>query len=455
MQETYQHALYYACCAKMRFCVRGRVAAERSRSFILDLTRASGVVWFITLPRTGTHRRYKLVFGSRDGASPQSSGATAIPQAAVPSEQPESGTHTRVVQHNGYFAKKLIRLVGIVVAQLLIFIFACSWLAVEIAEQCISFDGFLTQMIVAQPRISTTVVTLMATAFSLASTVLFGFSVREAMRHFLWKPRALVEVSAGVALVKGSPMFKWGYLRVTIVTCFVFVVLKLLVTGWTTLLAPTLVSCYYVIEGTELSITSPAFSDLLAIELNAFAPTIIHDDSFPIIDVGGSVSGIAAAGVSFGMPGIINFNQAKYNLSTGGLLPAIESFAGSKTPPGTNGTRMQFSGGTTIVNTTISHGSSGSIRNWLGIQRNFSVHQQGITADVNCQIADASSQVMNFTNLNTTIPVPLPGSTSPAYTLITWNSTANCNTMSLPSNTSLGPMPLDNLMSRAQAFFPL
>jgi hypothetical protein len=73
-------------------------------------------------------------------------------------------------QHNGYFAKKLIRFVGIVVAQLLILIFASSWLAVEIAQQCISFNGFLTRMIVAQPRISTTVVTLMATALSLAST---------------------------------------------------------------------------------------------------------------------------------------------------------------------------------------------------------------------------------------------------------------------------------------------
>jgi hypothetical protein len=46
----------------------------------------------------------------------------------------------------------------------------------------------------------------------------------------------------------------------------------------------------------------------------------VHDDSFPIIDVGGSVSGIAAAGISFGIPGIVNFNEAKYNLSTGSLF---------------------------------------------------------------------------------------------------------------------------------------
>jgi hypothetical protein len=51
----------------------------------------------------------------------------------------------------------------------------------------------------------------------------------------------------------------------------------------------------------------------------------VHDASFPIIDVGGPVSGIAAAGVSFGMPGIINFNEAKYNLSTGGSLKSHSS----------------------------------------------------------------------------------------------------------------------------------
>ncbi|KIJ17974.1 hypothetical protein PAXINDRAFT_97529 [Paxillus involutus ATCC 200175] len=312
-------------------------------------------------------------------------------------------------QHNGYFAKKLIRFVGIVVAQLLILIFASSWLAVEIAQQCISFNGFLTRMIVAQPRISTTVVTLMATALSLASTALFCLSVKEAMRHFLWKPRPLVQVSAGVALVKGSHIFRPEYLKLTLITWLVFGVLKLLVTGWTTLLAPTL---------------------LLAVELSAYAPTIIHDDSFPIIDVGGSVSGIAAAGVGFGMPGIVNFNEAKYNLSTGGLLPVVQSFTGSKTPPGTNGTRLQFSGGVTSVNTTISQGSSSSSpKDWLGIQRNFTVYQQGITADITCQ-TPASSQLLNFTNTNITLDVTSPGSTSPAYTLIAWNSTADCNASS-------------------------
>ncbi|KIK97533.1 hypothetical protein PAXRUDRAFT_214458 [Paxillus rubicundulus Ve08.2h10] len=86
---------------------------------------------------------------------------------------------------------------------------------------------------------------------------------------------------------------------------------------------------------------------------------------------------------------------------------------------------MQFSGGATVVNTTI-----GWTSNWLGIQTGYVVDQEGLTADVSCQAADASSQALNLTNLNITIPIHLPGNTSLAYTLIAWNSTANCSASS-------------------------
>ncbi|KIK77954.1 hypothetical protein PAXRUDRAFT_834783 [Paxillus rubicundulus Ve08.2h10] len=247
------------------------------------------------------------------------------------------------------------------------------------------------------------------------------------MRHLLWKPRTLVQVSAGIALVKGSSISKWKYKKLSLITWFVFGVTRLLVTGWTTLLAPTLVSCYSNVQGTELNMASPAFSQLLGVELNAYSPSAIHDASFPIIDVGGSVSGIAAAGVSFGMPGIINFNEAKYNLSTGGVLATVTTYAGSQTPAGTDGTRLNFSGGATFANAPY----SGSARNWLGIQTNFSVLQQGITANITCQSAAMSSQLLNFTNLNITTPITPPGSTSPAYSVVAWNSTANCSASSL------------------------
>ncbi|KAF9239491.1 hypothetical protein BU15DRAFT_61995 [Melanogaster broomeanus] len=350
--------------------------------------------------------------------------------AENPSQQAQSRNPLPDVQHNSYFENQKFWILATMVTQLLIFVFACSWLGVTISRQCISLDSHWTGAIVAQPRILVTVVTLLATGLSLASAALFGSSVKEAMRHWLWEARPLVEVSAGVALSRGSHIFEWNFKRLTIITWIVFGALKLLVTGWTTLLEPTLVSCYFNLEGTELNLISPAFSDLLAVELGAYTATVVRDGALPVIDVGESVSGITDAGVSFGIPGIINFNDARYNISTGGLLPSIQSFAGSKTIPGPNETRMQFSGGMTVVDTKISHGSSGSIRDWLGIQRNFSVDQQGLTADIHCQPADASS-VLNLTNLNTTVPIYSPGSTSPAYTLIAWNSTANCSTSSI------------------------
>ncbi|KAF9235414.1 hypothetical protein BU15DRAFT_64861 [Melanogaster broomeanus] len=333
---------------------------------------------------------------------------------------------------------KLFRILWPVVAQLCIFMFACAWLGEEITRECISFNSFLTQMINAEPRISTTVVTLMATVLSLASSALLGYSVKEATRHRLRNPRTLIEVSAGVALVERSFWWESRHILLSIQVLFVYGVIQLLVTGWTTLLAPTVVLCEQYLTGTELDLTSPAFSELLALELGTFAKYVLMlgedgDDAFPLLDVGGSLSGISAAGISFGMPGIINFNEAKYNLSTRGVLPAIDGFAGATTPPSRNGTRLQFSGGATIVDATVKPGASGSTTNWFG-QRNYTVDQQGLTADINCQSADDNTLNLNLnlTNLNNTFSVYAPGNTT-ASTLIVWNSTASCNASSVAS----------------------
>jgi hypothetical protein len=70
-----------------------------------------------------------------------------------------------------YFTKKLILLGLVAVMQSLVLTFASSWLAEEIKYQCISLDTFVTRLIVAEPRITTTVVTLMATGLSLTSAL--------------------------------------------------------------------------------------------------------------------------------------------------------------------------------------------------------------------------------------------------------------------------------------------
>ncbi|KAF9239994.1 hypothetical protein BU15DRAFT_61627 [Melanogaster broomeanus] len=184
----------------------------------------------------------------------------------------------------------------------LIFVFACGFLGEELYHQCVSFDSAITRLIQQNPKVSTTVVTLIATVLTFASSFFFALAVREAMRHKMWKPTPVIQVSTGIALAKGSAILKGRtktYIMWTAITWTIYGLLKLLTTGWTTLLMPTLVNCRFEVSGTELDLSSQAFTQLLQADLSAYTPLQIHDESFPIIDIGGSLSGISAAGTSF------------------------------------------------------------------------------------------------------------------------------------------------------------
>lgn len=88
-------------------------------------------------------------------------------------------------------------------------------------------------------------------------------------------------------------------------------------------------------RGSELDITGTAFSTLLIEELSNQGFSVsaylyffsllsvsskrtnqVQDNAFEIIDIGGMLSGVSAAGYTYGLPGTFNFNGAKYNVST-------------------------------------------------------------------------------------------------------------------------------------------
>ncbi|KIJ10266.1 hypothetical protein PAXINDRAFT_102058 [Paxillus involutus ATCC 200175] len=238
----------------------------------------------------------------------------------------------------------------------------------------------------------------------------------------------LIEVSAGAALTKGSHILIfgcWRYVAMTALTWCIFGLFKLLTTGWTTLLMPTLVDCTFDVTGTQLDLANSAFTQLLNTELSVYSNLQIHDDSFPIIDIGSSLSGISAAGTNFGLPGILNFNGAKYNISTGGILPAMPDYTGSTEEPGANYTRMSFAGGKVLVNMTILPDiEAGGWAQWFGVQRNYSVYQQGVTANVSCTLATESGYQMNLSS--NFFPLPVPSQTLPYY-VWAWESSAICN----------------------------
>ncbi|KAG2354564.1 hypothetical protein BDR07DRAFT_1382140 [Suillus spraguei] len=251
------------------------------------------------------------------------------------------------------------------------------------------------------PEELTMVVTLIATVLSVTTSTLFTISVKEALRHRISQPISLVHLSAGVALSKGTAILRPEYIQLTTLTLFVFGVLRLLTAGWTTLLTPTPFSLPINMQGYELDITGTAFAAELLQEYENQGFTDIRDDAFEVLDIGGMLSGIAAAGQTYCLPGTFNFNGVKYNISTQGIVPTIEEYSGSHAIPGPNGTRLGFSGGNVAVNTRPMPGNRTSLPLPQGFSRNYSMLQQGLTANVSCW--PISNNTQYALNMNSTI----------------------------------------------------
>ncbi|KAG1785262.1 uncharacterized protein HD556DRAFT_1423453 [Suillus plorans] len=277
------------------------------------------------------------------------------------------------------------------------------------------------------PQELTTVITLIATVLSVTTTTLFTISIKEALRYRITQPISLVQLGAGVALAKGSIILRHEHLRLTTLTLFIFGVLRLLTAGWITLLTPTYFLWPIQMQGSELDITGTAFSNLLYEEFQKEGVNAIQDNSFAILDVGGTLSGVSAAGYTFGLPGIFNFNGAKYDVSTQGIVPTIESYSGSHGIPGPDGIRLGFTGGKVTVDTVSLPGKHNSVSIPQGFSRNYSMWQQGLTANVSCQPISSSQTQYVWDTSNSSVIYSNPDN---LYTSITglrlWNITANC-----------------------------
>ncbi|KAG1807976.1 uncharacterized protein BJ212DRAFT_1303175 [Suillus subaureus] len=289
------------------------------------------------------------------------------------------------------------------------------------------------------PQKLTMVVTLIATALSVTTAILFTISMKKALKHRMSDPMSLVQLSAGVALSKGSYILRPEYLRLTTLTLFVFGILRLLTAGWTTLLTPTYFLWPIQMQGCELDITGTAFATLLSGEfqmqglVDTFCPfllkrmTQVQDNAFEVLDIGAMLSGVSAAGYTYGLPGTFNFNGAKYNVSTQGIVPVIEDYSGSDGVPDANSTRLGFSGGNVTVNTRQIPGEHTSVTIPQGFSRNYSMWQQGLTANVSCRPIDASqTQYLWNTDNSSVIYANAAASNKSIAGLRLWNITANC-----------------------------
>ncbi|KAG1744553.1 uncharacterized protein EDB91DRAFT_189737 [Suillus paluster] len=324
----------------------------------------------------------------------------------------------------------ILRITAIIFVQVIILGFGYGFLTAVLYYGCFAPSDEVSHLMRRHPGDLTMVVTLIATVLSVTNTILFAISVREALRHRMSLPISLIRLSAFVALAKGSVILRPEFMLWTTLTLFVFGVQRLLTAGWTTLLTPTYFLWPIQMNGSELDITGSAFSALLYEEFQKQGLTNMRDNSFEVLDIGGMLSGVAAAGHTYGLPGTFNFNGAKYHISTQGIVPTIEEYSGSDgVPNATNGTRLSFSGGNVTVNTQTIPEKHTSLSIPQGFSRNYSMWQQGLTATVSCQSIDASQTQYLWETNNSNVIYSNPAASDSSNSIAglrLWNITTDC-----------------------------
>ncbi|KAG0708736.1 hypothetical protein DFH29DRAFT_1075158 [Suillus ampliporus] len=294
--------------------------------------------------------------------------------------------------------------------------FAWGFTGGVLFEDVIPLSDYIVHLIVEYPTVLTLVVTLISTALSIITSMFFTFAVKEALGHRLSGPITLFRLRTAIALSRPTWLLRWRFLKLSVLTLAIYVVVTLLNTSWSTLLLPPLLQWPVPMFGTELDLGSPAFINQLNVDLNAAQENSVQVPAFETINVLTLISGIVAIVV----PGdaetspIFSFNGAAYNRTTGGVLSVIEEYSGSSNPA--SGVGLSFSGGKVPVNTSFDWGRHGN--GSVGIAKNYTVTQQGVTADVTCQPIDRSQNSFGITSTTTQGSV---------YSFFTWNATANCS----------------------------
>lgn len=283
----------------------------------------------------------------------------------------------------------------------------------------LALPDHIVRLIVDYPTVLTLIVTLISTTLSIVTSMFFTFAVKEALRHHLSGPITLFKLRTAIALSRPTWVLRWKSLKLSALTLVVYSVINFLNTSWSTLLLPTLVEWPVTTFGTELDLGSAAFVNQFSTDLNTAQANSVQAPAFQTINVLTLLSGIAAVNVQGGvqMSSMFSFNGVSYNQSTGGILPVIEEYSGSSNPPGA-AVGLAFSGGQVPVNTSFDWGHLGRDAGTQGISKNYTIAQQGVTANVTCQPIDRSQNEFYVD------PIITQGLNSTFYT---WEAVVNCS----------------------------
>ncbi|KAG1887760.1 hypothetical protein F4604DRAFT_1674928 [Suillus subluteus] len=186
------------------------------------------------------------------------------------------------------------------------------------------------------------------------------------------------------------------------------ILVTLLNSSWTTFILPTSLLWPVSIEGYSLDLSSSVFNTKLASDTAQFgcrdcASLFNYQNGYDILDIMASMSGTSATrlAVTGGNDSVFAFNGVSYSTSSGGILPAVEDYAGSTLPPGEY-IGLEYYGGQVAVNISLVNDRGRS-----GLARSYTVTQQGLSANINCSyLADLDQSEFSMTVNNNNVSLP-------------------------------------------------
>ncbi|KAJ7088051.1 hypothetical protein B0H15DRAFT_982632 [Mycena belliarum] len=149
---------------------------------------------------------------------------------------------------------------------------------------------------------------------------------------------------------------------------------------WTTLITPVTITISSPLSGSELDLSSPILHNL---SRGVLGNCTYDSEDFASMGAGQLESGYTSAKTYFGYPSILTLMDQTFNGSTGGILPASLKDVNTST-------WFTSSNTTTILPRTKMDSSS----RVDGLSANYSMEQQGFTANVSCHFQNLTNETI-------------------------------------------------------------
>lgn len=230
------------------------------------------------------------------------------------------------------------------------------------------------------PHMVTLLATLISTTLAGFSSFLFSYAIRRSVVISLNRPMSLRTLGASVSISMRSVVFHRRHWKWPVVSILSFLVTGVQTSGWTTLITPVTITISSPLSGSELDLSSPILHNL---SRGVLGNCTYDSEDFASMGAGQLESGYTSAKTYFGYPSILTLMDQTFNGSTGGILPASLKDVNTST-------WFTSSNTTTILPRTKMDSSS----RVDGLSANYSMEQQGFTANVSCHFQNLTNETI-------------------------------------------------------------